>query len=87
MEITPHSIHLISYNLAILVATIMLLELYLLCFYLDLSVRVEEEEEGVLLVSREGRSPSGPLLRMIPLVLLIKGSPGDKTCSPRLISR
>jgi hypothetical protein len=60
VEITPHSIHLISYNLAILVATIMLLELYLLCFYLDLSVRVEEEEEGELLVSREGKSPSGP---------------------------
>ena len=62
MEITPLSLHLISHNLAILVATIMLLELYLLCLYLDLSMRVEEEEEGELLLSREGKSPSGPLL-------------------------
>ena len=60
MEITPHSIHLISYNLAILVATIMLLELYLLCLYLDLSVGLEEEEEELLL-SREGKIHSGPL--------------------------
>ena len=49
--ITPPSIHLISYNLSILVATIMLLELYLLYLYLDLFIRVEEEEEGELLLS------------------------------------
>ena len=56
MEITPLSLHLISHNLAILVATIMLLELYLLCLYLDLSVRMEEEE-GELLATREERIP------------------------------
>ena len=79
MEITPLSLHLISYNFAILVATITLLELYLLCLYLDLSMRLEEEEEDELLLSREGKSPLGPLMERSPGAPY-KGEPRDKVC-------
>ena len=60
-------------------ATMVLLELFGLPVYGYLSVHRRASAKGrSSYVSKEGNEPRGPPSRSFPLVLLIKGSPGDK---------